>query len=126
VVCVRDVDREVEVAPVERAAELIGGGVRDPPVGVGLVSESGVCDQAIERRRSLGYGAARLQQNGHPVVPRDVLQHSRRQPLRNDRAKSKTATGALDAHRARWDPSSSAFLLGERTFKDSDGGFRRA
>jgi hypothetical protein len=33
---------------------------------------------------------------------------------------SKTAKGALDAPRARWD------LLDARTFKDSDGGFRRA
>ena len=41
-------------------------------------------------------------------------------------AASKTATGALDAPRARWDPSSFAFFLGARAFKDSDGGFRRA
>jgi hypothetical protein len=43
---VRDVDREVEVAPVERAAELCCCGVRDPPVGLKLVgpgeSESGI------------------------------------------------------------------------------------
>jgi hypothetical protein len=49
VICVRDVDREVEVAPVECAAELSCGGVRDPPVRVELVSEScaGVRDQAV-------------------------------------------------------------------------------
>ena len=43
--------------------ELGCGGVRDP-VGVELVIESGVRDQAVERGRSLGYGAARLRRMG--------------------------------------------------------------
>jgi hypothetical protein len=74
--------------PTQARTSALGGYVTGH--GVELISESGVSDQAIERPgcRALGYGAARLQQNGHPVVPRDVLQHSRRQPLCNDLAKS--------------------------------------
>jgi hypothetical protein len=37
--------------------------------------------------------------------------------LLNGLVLSKTATGALDAPMARWDPSSLAFFLGARAFK---------
>ncbi len=69
VVGVGNVDREVEVALVQRAAELRCGGIRNPPVGLELVSKAGVRYEPVEGRCTLGDSTTRLKQNGHAVVP---------------------------------------------------------
>ena len=83
-VSVRNVDGEVEVAPVERAdgaTELGGDGIRasDTPVQVQLVIEASVhaSDETVERRSPLGHSrSAGLQQDRHAVVTHHELQDS--------------------------------------------------
>jgi hypothetical protein len=84
VVRVLEVRAPCKVARLQGRGEVRRGGVCYAPFRVHRVAEPSVCDEPIERCRTLGHGAAWLEEDGLPVVPLYIFKDALSEPFGDD------------------------------------------